>query len=271
MSEKNTWQKEGHKVIVIVPAYNEAVNIGEVVQRLKIIQAGGAIQGVIVVSDGSKDATARIARREGAEVIEYKRNFGKSRAVIAGAKKAKADGATIIVTLDADMKNITGRRVWQLIEPLVKMKNLNMTIGRAAQTPPEYSGERAIRVSAIGGLFKGTKTWKTIAKSRYGLERYLNHLLKNSLRVTTDFEATRGARLGLIGMYDTGRYILSREKAAKLLRAKNTEYKKLRGKRRQAMAREIQEIREKARTARTEMLKHIPRKNKALKRKRKPR
>jgi glycosyltransferase involved in cell wall biosynthesis len=57
---------------------------------------------VIVVDDGSTDATAERARDAGADVIEQRPNQGKGMALRTGFRRAIADGADAILTLDAD-------------------------------------------------------------------------------------------------------------------------------------------------------------------------
>ncbi|HHY65627.1 MAG TPA: glycosyltransferase family 2 protein, partial [Alicyclobacillus sp.] len=61
------------KVLVIIPAYNEEKTVGQVVRR-----ALGALEGVdvLVVDDGSRDATADVARRAGARVLRLPFNLG---------------------------------------------------------------------------------------------------------------------------------------------------------------------------------------------------
>jgi len=80
-----------------VPAYNEAGLIGHVVQRIKEY-----CPSVVVVDDGSTDASAREARRAGATVIEHKTNKGKGIAQQTGFDYALSEGLGFVVTLDAD-------------------------------------------------------------------------------------------------------------------------------------------------------------------------
>lgn len=82
------------KVSVVIPAYNEAKSIGDVIARCKQF-----CDEVIVVDDGSTDDTAKIAESLGALVIRHERNFGIPKATQNGFKAAHGD---IIVTMDAD-------------------------------------------------------------------------------------------------------------------------------------------------------------------------
>jgi glycosyltransferase involved in cell wall biosynthesis len=83
-------------VSAIIPAYNEAEHITRVVQ-----QACAHIS-VLVVDDGSKDETARLATAAGAEVLVQVPNQGKGAALRAGFRRALSLGADAVITLDAD-------------------------------------------------------------------------------------------------------------------------------------------------------------------------
>jgi hypothetical protein len=86
-------------VLVIVPAYNEQENIGRVVKRIKQ-HAGYA--DILVINDGSRDATAEMAQRNGASVLNLPYNLGIGGAVQAGIKFAWNYGYPFVVRLDSD-------------------------------------------------------------------------------------------------------------------------------------------------------------------------
>jgi len=83
------------KICAILPAYNEELAIGSVIVRSKEF-----VDNIIVVDDGSTDGTAEIATLAGATVLRHVKNLGKGAALRTGF--AAADGADIIVMLDAD-------------------------------------------------------------------------------------------------------------------------------------------------------------------------
>jgi glycosyltransferase involved in cell wall biosynthesis len=87
----------GPKVVAIVPAYNEERFIGSVV-----IQAKMHVDTVIVVDDGSEDATAEIAERAGAVVVRHDRNRGKGHALNTGFQQARELGPQAIILIDGD-------------------------------------------------------------------------------------------------------------------------------------------------------------------------
>ncbi|MCK4883278.1 MAG: glycosyltransferase, partial [Candidatus Diapherotrites archaeon] len=75
---KTRFLPKGTNVVAIIPAYNEAKYIKHTVKQLKKCQSSGLIQDIVVVSDGSTDKTAKIAKDAGAKVIELKKNKGKT-------------------------------------------------------------------------------------------------------------------------------------------------------------------------------------------------
>jgi len=153
-------------VTAVIPAYNEEQTIADVVKRVKNIDK---IQKVIVVSDGSTDNTAEIARQCGADVIELNENVGKGGAIKAGINEC---GTEIILFLDADLIGLTEKHILDLIEPVIENK-ADMTIGifkngrmvtdLAQKVTPYLSGQRAIRKSIIDRI-------PNIDITRYGVE-----------------------------------------------------------------------------------------------------
>jgi glycosyltransferase involved in cell wall biosynthesis len=83
-------------ILALIPAHDEAPRIGAVVR------AAAVHLPVLVIDDGSADATAEIASAAGATVVEQHPNQGKGAALRAGFARAIADGALAVVTLDAD-------------------------------------------------------------------------------------------------------------------------------------------------------------------------
>ena len=85
-------------VWIIVPAFNEAQVIGEVVADLR-----SAFAHVVCVDDGSRDATASTALRAGAHVVSHPVNLGQGAAIQTGVEYARRQpGAQVFATFDAD-------------------------------------------------------------------------------------------------------------------------------------------------------------------------
>jgi len=91
-----------YKIIALIPAYNEERFIGTVV-----IKARRHVQIVIVVDDGSTDATADVAAGAGAIVIQHAANQGKGVALNTGLRQARGYNPDAVVMLDADGQHLT--------------------------------------------------------------------------------------------------------------------------------------------------------------------
>lgn len=103
----------GHRIAVVVPAYNEATKIARTVRSIP-----GFVDHVIVVDDGSVDGTGRIAlrsQRRGLEVITHERNRGVGAAIATGYRRAHDAGADVTAVMagdsqmdPADLANLVG-------------------------------------------------------------------------------------------------------------------------------------------------------------------
>ena len=91
----------GQKVVVILPAHNEAAIIGDVISRIPPSIDGMPVT-VIVVDDGSTDNTGEIALQNGALVFRHLTNLGVGAATITGLRAAQELNADVIVTMDSD-------------------------------------------------------------------------------------------------------------------------------------------------------------------------
>jgi glycosyltransferase involved in cell wall biosynthesis len=87
-------------ISVIIPAYNEAQIIGEVVRRvMQALEDTFEAFEVLVIDDGSVDETAEIAEDAGAKVIRHPYNIGNGAAVKTGIRNANGE---ILIMLDGD-------------------------------------------------------------------------------------------------------------------------------------------------------------------------
>jgi glycosyltransferase involved in cell wall biosynthesis len=89
------------RVAAVIPAYNEARTIGDVVAGIRRV-----VDSVIVVDDGSSDGTAERARAAGAEVIVHDGNRGKGTAVRTGLARVFEGEFTHVLLLDGDLQHL---------------------------------------------------------------------------------------------------------------------------------------------------------------------
>jgi glycosyltransferase involved in cell wall biosynthesis len=107
----------GAPLAVVIPAYNEEPTVADVISGIPREAAGLATE-VIVVVDGAKDATTAKALEAGALVCDVPVNRGQGAALRLGYWLARARGAQIIVTIDADGQYEAGE-IAKVIEPIL--------------------------------------------------------------------------------------------------------------------------------------------------------
>lgn len=159
-------QQPGPRVLALVPGYQEGPRIGAVVTR------AARRLPVLVVDDGSTDATAANAEAAGASVICLRPNQGKGAALRAGFRRALDEGWDAVVTLDADGQHdpdeidrfvaawaapgahgprpelVVGRRDFARMPPVRRLSNtlgtalFSWAVGR--QVPDNQSGYRLL-------------------------------------------------------------------------------------------------------------------------------
>lgn len=103
------------KISIIIPAYNEALNIGKVIDETK---ANISEADIIVVNDASEDSTSLVAKTKGVDVISHVCNLGIGGAVQTGFKYACEREYDIAVQVDADGQH-NPQDISKLVEPIV--------------------------------------------------------------------------------------------------------------------------------------------------------
>ncbi|MTI69998.1 MAG: glycosyltransferase family 2 protein [Firmicutes bacterium] len=166
-------------ITAVIPAFNEEKTIGEVIKTVSKVDI---IDNIVVISDGSKDNTANIAKGLDAEVLELSENIGKGGAIKRGINRSNGD---IILFLDADLVNLKPKHIMDLLKPVIS-DNYQMSIGvfdsgrkvtdLAQKITPFLSGQRAIKRDVIEQI-------SNLDVTRYGVElaitKYVN---KNNIK-----------------------------------------------------------------------------------------
>ncbi|MCX5997097.1 MAG: glycosyltransferase family 2 protein [Chloroflexi bacterium] len=134
------------KIVAVIPCLNEERFISDVVfKTLKHVDR------VIVIDDGSKDSTARLARDAGAEVISHTFSQGAGAATRTGFEAALRAGASIIVTLDGDGQH-NPDEIPLLLSPIIQQQ-ADLVIGSRFLTKAKVSLYRKFGIDAITFLY----------------------------------------------------------------------------------------------------------------------
>ncbi len=161
-------------VSAIIPAYNEADRICRVLNVLHQVEC---LSEIIVVDDGSEDATMEVSQQEAGvdqriRVLRHPTNLGKGQAIFTGWGATRA---TNLLMLDADLMGLNPQHVLDLIQPVLN-EQADMTIGQfrggdwktdiSQMVTPWLSGQRCLRAELLRLL-------PTEAAAGYGIETAL--------------------------------------------------------------------------------------------------
>ncbi len=137
-----------HDVLVVVPAFDEEECVAAVVTELH--DAGFC--KVLVVDDGSRDATASVAAAAGATVVRLPINLGVGGALRTGFKYAVDHGIGCVVQVDADGQHLA-EHIDELLDALHD-RDLDMVIGSRFAAGGEHRMSRTRRhcIRALGGV-----------------------------------------------------------------------------------------------------------------------
>ncbi|MBW2643693.1 MAG: glycosyltransferase family 2 protein [Deltaproteobacteria bacterium] len=138
------------EVSIIIPAYNEAPTIGDLVLRTKSIHPDFEI---IVVNDGSTDDTAAIARDAGAHVHSHPYNIGNGAAIKSGIRIAKGD---ILVFMDGDNQHDPE----DIVKLLKYMPDYDMVVGARSRGDQASLGRAFGNTIYISDLTSGFRAIK---------------------------------------------------------------------------------------------------------------
>jgi len=166
-------------VVAGIPAYNEEKTIAEVV-----LKAGCHVGKVLVCDDGSRDMTRIIARKNGAHVVEHKKNMGYGATMQTLFIKAKELGADVLVVFDGDGQHDPDE-IPELVKPVLEGR-ADIVIGSrfmkgARINVPFYRRIGILVITLLTKIFSGYPI--TDAQSGF---RAFNHRALEELKITED-------------------------------------------------------------------------------------
>ena len=155
------------KILICIPAYNEAKNITEIVTKCL-----GYATKVIVYDDGSTDNTHEIAMNAGATVIRGLKNRGYGVAIRSLFQIAKEEAADVMITLDSDGQHDPGQ-IHAMLEPIIK-EDVDIVIGSRFLTRQDSEKVPKYRSFGIKTITRLTQvaSYKNITDAQSGFRAY---------------------------------------------------------------------------------------------------
>src|SRR4249919_156634 len=135
------------RISIILPAKNEAEGLRQTLPGLRALMPDAE---VIVVDDGSTDATAAVAAEHGAHVLSSPYSMGNGAAIKRGARAA---GGDVLVFMDADGQHDPAL-IPLLLEPLAR--GFDMVVGARSA-----AGQASIGRGAANALYNRLASWMT--------------------------------------------------------------------------------------------------------------
>lgn len=160
------------KCLIIIPAYNEALNIENVVEKL--IKEYPQYD-YVVINDGSKDDTAQICRKNGYNLVDLKVNTGLAGAFQTGMKYALAKGYDCAIQYDGDGQH-NPDYIASMIEKMEK-EDMDIVIGSRFVNKKKPVSARMIGSTLIQGCILIT-TGKKINDPTSGMRLFNKRMIR---------------------------------------------------------------------------------------------
>lgn len=182
------------KLMAVIPAYNTEEMVAEVVAAVRPL-----VDSVIVVDDGSRDATAGKARAAGALVVRHLVNRGQGAALQTGMDLALHLDADVIVHVDSDGQHPT-HQIPQLVAPIIA-GDADVVLGsRFLDNTSNVPAGRRLLLKA-GGIFTRIMSGLSITDPHSGF-RALSRAAAQKIKLRQDRMAHASEFLQLLSRHE---------------------------------------------------------------------
>lgn len=154
------------RVLIIVPAYNEALNIEK---TIKDLQENAREYDYVIINDCSKDNTKEICKKNGFNVISLPINYGLTSVVQIGMKYAKENGYDVVLQFDGDGQH-DAKYIKKLVDE-IERNNCDVVIGSCFVTEKKPASIRMLG-SNILSLAIRIVTGRAIKDPTSGMRAY---------------------------------------------------------------------------------------------------
>jgi len=180
----------GMKVAIVIPAYNEEETLGLVLKSIPRHLPDVKKVEIVVISDGSYDKTAEIAKKAGVTLIEHDLNRGLGGALGTGFEYAKRNDFDALLTFDADGQH-HAEDIWPVLRPIV-YKKADVSIGSRLKNPLGMPWYRRVGIWGLN-IFTYIFFWTWTSDSQSGLRAFSRkaiegiNLQSNRMEVSSEF------------------------------------------------------------------------------------
>jgi glycosyltransferase involved in cell wall biosynthesis len=158
------------KIAVIIPAYNAAATIGELISGVSRIVSR---ENIFVVDDGSDDETEFIARDLGVWVLRHVHRRGKGTALRDGVMKALGLNYELIITMDSDLQHDPA----EIPKFVAAATHLDIVMGKRSISTDTMPVHRVISNTLTTRMIS-SRTGATIEDSQCGYRLYRARVLR---------------------------------------------------------------------------------------------
>jgi glycosyltransferase involved in cell wall biosynthesis len=157
----------GHtaNTVAVIPAYDEARFIGSIVLATR-----QHVDAVIVVDDGSSDATACLAAAAGAHVLRHQQNQGKGAALNTGLRHACQYQPSVVITLDADGQHVAAD-IHAVVTPVLQ-EQADIVIGSRYLNQSNHVPGHRVWGHRLFNLFTNRASGVSVTDSQSGFRAF---------------------------------------------------------------------------------------------------
>lgn len=167
------------RVLIIVPAYNEAENLDYVVQNIQNASRNNTDSDIvldyILVNDGSKDHTAELCRQKGYRMLDLPMNLGLTNAVRTGMQYAQRHHYDMAIQFDGDGQH-DAAFIMQMVSEMLR-NDVDIVIGSRFVTQSKPKSLRMMGNNLIEFACRLT-TGQTIRDTTSGMRLYNHRMIE---------------------------------------------------------------------------------------------
>ena len=176
------------KLIIQIPCYNEAETLEIALNDLPKQIEGIDVIEYLIINDGSRDDTVRVAKEWGVNyIVDFKRNMGLAKGFMAGLDACLRNGADIIVNTDAD-NQYCGEDIQKLVRPIVEGRT-DIVIGERPIDSTEHFSPLKKKLQHFGSWVVRKASRTDIPDAPSGFRAYSREAAMR-LNVTSEYTYT---------------------------------------------------------------------------------